>query len=83
MIFNNEIKMILLFYYEKDVVYSSYYDADYNYIDATGNKKYNINNFRKKDLEELKKLALKLSEDFPNFIRVDLSKIIQIIFTFK
>ena len=72
MIFNNEIKIILLFYYEQDVVYSSYYDADYNYIDATGNKKYNLNNFRKKDLEELKKLALKLSEDFPNFIRVDL-----------
>ena len=74
-------KFIILL--QKDVIYSSYYDADYNYTKDTGNKKYNINNFRKRDLEELKKLALKLSEDFPNCIRVDSSKIIQIFLYLK
>ena len=74
-------KFIILL--QKDVIYYSYYDVDYNYTKDTGNKKYNINNFRKRDLEELKKLALKLSEDFPNCIRVDSSKIIQIFLYLK
>ena len=72
MIFNNEIKIILLFYYKHNILLTSFYDADYNYIKAFGSVKYSLNNFEKKDLRELKKLALKLSKDFPNFIRVDL-----------
>ena len=72
LIFNNEIKIIPLFYYKHNILLTSYYDADYNYIKAFGSKKYSINNFKNKDLTELKKLALKLSKDFPNFIRVNL-----------
>jgi hypothetical protein len=75
MVFNNKIKMIILHYYIKNILFSSYYDEDYNFIEVPRKKKYkkyNINKFKTEDLTELKKLALKLSEDFPNFIRVDL-----------
>lgn len=53
-----------------------YYDSNFNLISKeTKNENenfFNISNFDKSILNELKSFALKLSQDFPNYIRVDL-----------
>ena len=51
-----------------------YYDENYNSIhyDENGNNTINIFSFESILLNEMKSLSLKLSQDFPNFIRVDL-----------
>jgi hypothetical protein len=75
-IINKKIKFILLEYYlnMKKKVHSIY---DTNYILIPRNKKINVTPlnitsiFEKDVLEKAKKYAIKLSEDFPNFIRVD------------
>ena len=50
-----------------------YYDSNYYPQYEVKNDIFNINNFNKTILNKLKYYALKLSEDFPNFIRIDLS----------
>lgn len=42
MVFNNEIKMIILHYYIKNILFSSYCDEDYNFIEVP--RKKNIKN---------------------------------------
>lgn len=72
-ILNNNIKIIYIrINYNKDVV-AFYYDSNFNLISKPGNEDiFKISTIPKKLLDELKKYALKLSEDFPNFIRIDL-----------
>ena len=79
-IINRKIKFIKLLYFENylNKIYRTYsiYDPKYNLISR--DKKHNsttinITSLFKKDvLETLEKYAILLSEDFPNFIRVDL-----------
>jgi len=79
-IINRRIKFIRFIYFENNLnntyrIYSIY-DPNYNFLFT--DKRYNatainITSIFKKDvLETLKKYAIILSEDFPNFIRVDL-----------
>lgn len=72
-IFNREIKIINIRLAINNKMHFYYFDSNYNYL--TGSKKYSfdISIFDKNILEKLKKYAYKLSEDFPNFIRVDLN----------
>jgi len=49
-----------------------YYDSNYNTIKDLKNKDFKISFFKSEVLNKLKDYALKLSEDFPNFIRIDL-----------
>ena len=53
-------------------VFIYYYDSNFNYLKGPKNYSFNVSIFDKKILEQLKDYAYKLSEDFPNFIRVDL-----------
>ena len=74
MIFNNEIKMIYQVQKKNGKEINYYFDKNYKPIEEYG-KISNINlfnSFDKNQLDEMTFLALKLSEDFKNFIRVDL-----------
>ena len=72
MIFNNKIKMCILCYRKNKKLFLAYYDENFISIKNDGKSNFNINIFQKRLLNELKTIAIKLSEDFPNFIRVDL-----------
>ena len=72
LIFNNNIKMIILNYIKNKTMVSEYYDEYFNLVKIPEYKSYNISLFDKTTLKTLKFYAIKLSEDFPNFIRVDL-----------
>ena len=76
-IINNKIIFIFLEYYlNNDKEVYLIYDSNYNFIFKR--KKINANPlyltliFNKNTLKKLKNYAYKLSEDFPNFVRVDL-----------
>ena len=75
-IINNDVKFIYLLHLVDNQMKELIYDSNYNFIFKP--KDYplppiNIKNiFKNNTLEEIKKYAIKLSEDFPNFIRVDL-----------
>ena len=72
-IINRNIKFILLLLPMNDKIYQNFYDQNYEILSFS-----EVNNFilfekfEKVILERLKEFALKLSEDFHNFIRVDL-----------
>ena len=76
-VLNRDIKFIYLEYYlnSTNEVYLIY-DKNYNFKFRNNHyqiKPLNIKAMLKKDiLEKIKEYAIKLSEDFPNFIRVDL-----------
>ena len=72
LIFNNDIKMIILNYIKYHKMVAVYYDANFNSVKNVGYANFNINLFNKTTLQIMKSYAIKLSEDFPNFIRVDL-----------
>ena len=73
MIFNNEIKMLLLCFNKNKRDITLYLDQNFNSIKDVGNLAIDVvNTFDKSLLDNMKSIALKLSEDFPNFIRVDL-----------
>jgi hypothetical protein len=72
MVLNQEIKIIYLFYYKNQSILYSLYDANYNPIGNIRKNNFNLSIFKQKLLNEMKLFAVKLSEDFPNFIRVDL-----------
>ena len=72
MVFNNDIKLCLLVYFRQENIKIDYLDKDFNLIKSDRKIASPINNFKKEILDELKFLSIKLSEDFPNFIRVDL-----------
>ena len=75
-ILNKDIKLIYLMFYVKKKVKILFYDTKYNFLFK--DKVFNITPvnitsvFKKNTLEKLKEYAIKLSEDFPNFVRVDL-----------
>ncbi len=72
-IVNNEIKIIYIRLFENNGnLKLYYYDYNYNIIKDIENNNFNISFFQNDILNKLKEYALKLSEDFPNFIRVDL-----------
>ena len=71
-IVNNEIKIIYIRLYYKGKLKMLYYDSNYNTIKDLKNKDFKISFFKNELLNKLKDYALKLSEDFPNFIRIDL-----------
>ena len=75
-ILNKKIKFFYLRFYIKGKLQILFYDANFNFLFKDKNNKLapiNINSFfKKKTLEKLKEYAIKLSEDFPNFVRVDL-----------
>ena len=70
LIVNNQIKMIYVKSFSDSKKKYVFYDSEFNLINK--NKSSNIDNFDKSILNELKVYAIKLSEDFPNFVRVDL-----------
>ena len=72
MIFNRDIKMIVLCFYRNNKYYESFYDQNLNSIKENLKAKVDISIFDKIIFNKMKTMALKLSEDFPNFIRVDL-----------
>ena len=72
MIFNHNIKMIILNYIKNNSKFETYYDEDFNSIDDVKDRNYDISKFDKNVLNKMKLIAIKLSEDFKNFIRVDL-----------
>ena len=69
LIVNRQIKMIYVKSFENSKKFV-FFDAEFNLINK--NQISNIENFDKTILNELKTYAIKLSEDFPNFVRVDL-----------
>lgn len=70
-IFNHIIRMCILSYNRNNTELDDYLDE--NFIRIKKQKSYlSLDIFKKVLLDELKLLAIKLSEDFPNFIRVDL-----------
>ena len=71
-IVNREIKIIYIRVVINHNVFRYYYDSNFNYLEGPKNYSLNISIFDKNSLEQLKDYAYKLSEDFPNFIRVDL-----------
>ena len=71
-IVNHDIKVIYLRKPKNDRIHFNFYDANYNLIIEDKEISFNISIFKKNLLDKLKKYSIKLSEDFPNFIRVDL-----------
>ena len=71
-ILNNDIKIIYVRVRNNEKLYVFYYDSNYNPLYEIKNDIFNISNFNKDILDKLKYYAIKLSEDFPNFIRIDL-----------
>ena len=72
-IVNNDIKIIYLRFKYNNKLSFAYYDSNFNLITQENiDNNFNISIFSKNLLEELKYYAQKLSEDFPNFIRIDL-----------
>lgn len=75
-IVNNIIKFIYLSYYINMKINTLIYDTNFNFLfmekKVVANPLNITSKFKKKILEELRNYAIKLSEDFPNFIRVDL-----------
>ena len=69
---NCKIKMIYIRTTIKGMIRVFYYDADFNFLFGEKNYSFDLSIFKKNLLDKLKKIAVKLSEDFPNFIRVDL-----------
>ena len=49
---------------------AAYYDENFNSIKNVGKNFYDTSKFNSSALNEMKSYAIKLSEDFPNFIRV-------------
>ena len=72
LVFNHEIKLCILLYFLKNEIVHAYLDANFNVIKSEKPFIFSKDIFKTDKLHELKSLAIKLSEDFPNFIRVDL-----------
>ena len=74
-IVNNKIKFIYFFYIKKNPILFIY-DKNYNFLYQEKKNKYIPLNltliFNKTVLKQMEEYAIKLSEDFPYFIRVDL-----------
>lgn len=69
---NHNIKLIYIRAFYKSKIRITFFDKDYNLLIKDKAFTLDISRFDKNDLNKLKDYAIKLSEDFPNFIRVDL-----------
>lgn len=70
---NNDIKVIYVRFYYKNKIYLTYYDSNYVPLyDQIELNYFNISDISKTLLKKIKYYTKILSEDFPNFIRVDL-----------
>ena len=72
MVFNRKIKMVILNYRRGVQYYDAFYDENFNSIKDIQKVNLDITIFNKSVWNTMKDYAIKLSEDFPNFIRVDL-----------
>ena len=72
MVINHDIKLCLLNYFRGGKSLGIYFDKDFNLLQSNDKENLSLNIFKKEKIDEMKLLAIKLSEDFPNFIRVDL-----------
>ena len=71
-VMNHQIIMIIMEFEKSGKHCSGFYDENFNSIKDIGKNTFDMSFFKKNLLDELKFYAIKLSEDFPNFIRVDL-----------
>ena len=71
-IVNHNIIVIYVRVFYNNNLYFFYYDSNFNPIINEKKNFFDISYFDKLILDKLKKYAIKLSEDFPNYIRVDL-----------
>ena len=71
-IVNREIKIIYIRVTIEAKMHFYYYDSNFNLLVGEKDYHFEVSQFDKNILEQLKNYAYKLSEDFPNFIRVDL-----------
>ena len=69
---NKEIKIISILAFINDEIKFFHYNPDFTPLFNERSKRFHISMFDKEILEKLKKYAIKISEDFPNHIRVDL-----------
>lgn len=71
-IVNSEIKFVYIrtTINEKNCAY--FYDSNFKFLYGSKDYSFDVSIFNRDTLEQLKSYAYKLSEDFPNFIRVDL-----------
>ena len=65
-------KNLLIRYNRNEKSAGCLYDNNFNPIKINGKTNLDLKLFKNNNLNEIKSLALTLSEDFPNFIRVDL-----------
>ena len=72
MVINHDIKLCIISYFRRGKSLALYLDKNYNLLQSNGKEDLSLKIFKKDNLDELRFLAIKLSEDFPNFIRVDL-----------
>ena len=72
LIMNHEVKLIIIRYNRNEKFAGCLYDNNFNPIKINGKTNLDLKLFKNNNLNEIKSLALTLSEDFPNFIRVDL-----------
>ena len=72
LVFNNEIKLILIRYKYKNRMTTNYYTENYIPVFNTTLENILISNLNKNTLNKMKDYTIKLAEDFPNFVRVDL-----------
>ena len=71
-IMNHEVKFIIIRYNINGYATGCYYDDNFNSIKINEENILDLKRFKKNNLNEMKSIAIALSEDFPNFIRVDL-----------
>ena len=71
-IVNREIKIIYIRVTIEAKIHFYYYDSSFNLLVGEKDYPFEVSQFDKNILEQLRNYAYKLSEDFPNFIRVDL-----------
>lgn len=71
-IINCDIKIIYIRTTRNDKIHIFYYDSKFRLLIGEKNYTLDISMFKNDLLDKLKNYAIKLSEDFPNFIRVDL-----------
>lgn len=71
-VLNCEIIMIYIRVFYNNQLYIFYYDSNFNIINGKSTEFFKISYIKKKILNKIKYYSIKLSQDFPNFVRVDL-----------
>lgn len=70
---NRDIKFFMIYFHKENKIYKNYYEPNYKLLNFSEVLDWDIfSNFEISILDKLKYYAYQLSEDFKNFIRVDL-----------